>query len=160
MKLYLVTAVLLGSLTLADARTGGGSGATAAKPAVTPATATATATKLTELKAKQLLLGLKLAGVPSAKVKQKWTFAAKSIACHAMAENDDALGTYDCQIDAKKITGAAAFVLSEALVAAGAPEDSGMSQTHVNVHALSCVDDQDAHGDHALTYSCQFESGS
>jgi hypothetical protein len=126
-----------------------------AQPATPPAPRPTETAKLTGDKAKQLMLALKVASIKPVKAKPVWTWTVKKLSCHSADASDDGLLDFDCQVDSKTLRGAPALVLHERMVAAGVPVDEGMSQTHLSVESVSCVDDQSAVGGDAM-YVCSF----
>jgi len=101
---------------------------------------------------------LKYAGVRSTTAKLKWTFVAKDVECHAVTETDDKLGSHDCVVDGKKLADAPALVLYEGLQAAGIEDKYGMAKRTIKVRELTCVNDQQAHGDNDVVYVCTFDT--
>jgi hypothetical protein len=106
-------------------------------------------------KARGLTRALKLAGVKATAGKKMWTYKASAIDCHSSDAGDDALESFDCKIDAAKVTGAGAAYLQAAMIAAGMPSQDHMSQSDVTAYALSCVDNQGVTGIDAM-FQCTF----
>ena len=113
----------------------------------------ASPTKITADKARPLIRALKLANVKATVAKSKYgrlttTWTVKSIACVTTRdENVDALEETVCDVDAKKLTGAAAVVVEDAMIKAGFPTPYRMAKagtsTQVRATSVTCVHQQD-----------------
>jgi hypothetical protein len=123
-----------------------------AQPSAKPTRPPEDMVKLTHDKARRLMLALKLAGVDSVKAKNKWTWTVQKMSCPlSLDAGDDRLGTYQCQVDRKKLTGAAAYALFQGLTDVGIQSDSGGG---FELTSLTCVDDLSAADHPEGTYTC------
>jgi hypothetical protein len=101
-------------------------------------------TKITSDKARPLIRALKLANVKSKKAKQTTTWSAKSLTCTTTkADMPEAIEETVCEIDGKKVTGAAAVVLEDGMTKAGIPSPymmaKGGTRTQITALTLSCA---------------------
>jgi hypothetical protein len=99
-------------------------------------------------KATALSRALKYAGVKPTTTKTVRTFKVSSAHCwSSRAGTDEELGDYRCTLDKREVKDAAAFLLQEAMDAAGAPSDDHMSQHTSDAIDVSCVIDPGKTGD-------------
>lgn len=91
------------------------------------------------LLAEPLVQALKLAGVVPKKTVNGYVYVIDSLNCHTSQAFDDGLKRYDCKINTKKrITGAQAKVLYDAMASLKMLVDAGMSQTRITAEKVSC----------------------
>jgi hypothetical protein len=123
-----------------------------AQPAGKPASRPLDSVKLTGAKAQRLMLALKLAGIKPVKDKGKWTWSVKSMFCPVDTDDDgDGLQNDKCQVDAKKLTGAAAYALVQGMLEIGVQSDEGGGLT---LELFSCVDDPAALSHRGEQFNC------
>jgi hypothetical protein len=105
--------------------------------------------------AKTMAQALKMAGVIPKESSSDIDYSVQKVICHTANAYTDGLPVYDCKLNQKKIGGASAKVLYEALVQLKIPVDAAMSQTWVTANQLFCkiqFQDQDI----PVQYHCQF----
>jgi hypothetical protein len=126
------------------------------QPAATAARLTSL-TKVTGLPAKRLMHALELAGMSPMNTKAlwTWTWTAKKMSCTAI-ETQDGLEDDVCEVDGKKLTGAAACVLTDAMDDAAMPGKIRGRVRGTVASSLTCVDDQRANGGADAMYVCSF----
>jgi hypothetical protein len=120
-----------------------GSVAYARKPAPVAAP-----TKITSDKARPLVRALMLANVKSKKAKKTTTWTVKSLTCTTTKLDEPvAIEQTVCELDGKKIAGAAAVVLEDGMTKAGVPSPymmaKGGTKTQITALTLTCVYEAD-----------------
>ena len=92
-------------------------------------------------KALPLIRALQWSGVKPATAPHVWSWKLRTVSCRVHLETVDRLGEFSCQLDGKKLTGAAAFVLYDALSATGLSGDHGSQETTYAAKDVACTDD-------------------
>ncbi|MFT3694266.1 MAG: hypothetical protein QM831_14060 [Kofleriaceae bacterium] len=115
--------------------------------------ANVSADTITADKAANLSRALKFAGVKATAGKGVRTFKATSAHCTSTtAGEDEDLGDYHCTVDGREIKDGVAYLLQDALEAAGAKADDHMSQHTVDT-SVTCTVKSAAGAD---KFSCTF----